>query len=384
MKKLHSKTCCIEQSNKVIHFCIDCGKKVSAKGVKRCLKCHVKYFRGKNHPNSKEKNKCIDCGKELKYRTERCRLCYIKYSRGANHPSYKGIKHYCIDCSTEVSSSETKRCKKCYLYYRKQHPIHKKTEYYCIDCGKLVSGKYIKRCWICYVKHNRGENHNCYRGIKYNCIDCGKKINSKHTKRCISCYLKYRHTRKRHYPKCIDCGKEVSNKHAKRCQKCHIKFNRGKNHPCWKEADHTYKCIDCGKELGSRSRPVKRCRECYYKQLGKGKNKYEETLENLLNKIGLNEYKYVGDGKFTIERYNPDFINCNGKKKIIEFFGDYWHNRKERIAIDKRKLRTYRKYGYDCLVIWGHNLSDKNLTDHILRFHNKINKHSIGVQKCKV
>jgi predicted nucleotide-binding protein (sugar kinase/HSP70/actin superfamily) len=38
------------------------------------------------------------------------------------------------------------------------------------------------------------------------------------------------------------------------------------------------------------------------------------------------DYFFKNNGKIIIERYNPDFIQCNGKKKIIELFGEYWHN----------------------------------------------------------
>jgi very-short-patch-repair endonuclease len=52
---------------------------------------------------------------------------------------------------------------------------------------------------------------------------------------------------------------------------------------------------------------------------------------------------------FWIENRNPDFVNVNGQKAIIEFDGDYWHNR----FPDKDRLRdaTYKKYGYKILSI---------------------------------
>jgi len=50
-------------------------------------------------------------------------------------------------------------------------------------------------------------------------------------------------------------------------------------------------------------------------------NKEEKYLLKLIEEVCPNEYKYVGDGSFWLYGLNPDFVHCNGKKKIIEFFG---------------------------------------------------------------
>lgn len=77
------------------------------------------------------------------------------------------------------------------------------------------------------------------------------------------------------------------------------------------------------------------------------------------NKLPL---KYVGDGKIIIHSLCPDFIGTNNEKKIVELFGDYWHNP------EKRNLKPYqtswgrtaifKRYGYDALIVWEHELND--------------------------
>ena len=67
----------------------------------------------------------------------------------------------------------------------------------------------------------------------------------------------------------------------------------------------------------------------------------------------LKNFKYVGDGKIFLNRFCPDFINKKSKK-IIELYGDYWHNKTDAILRDKRRIKTYKKHGYDTLVIWEH------------------------------
>lgn len=68
-------------------------------------------------------------------------------------------------------------------------------------------------------------------------------------------------------------------------------------------------------------------------------------------------YKFVGDGKVIIGGKNPDFVNVNGQKKIIEFFGEHWHKPED--EIEKREI--YNSYGFDLLVVWGKDLKDERL-----------------------
>jgi very-short-patch-repair endonuclease len=101
-------------------------------------------------------------------------------------------------------------------------------------------------------------------------------------------------------------------------------------------------------------------------------NKKEKILEDIINNIFLNEYKYVGTGDIVvIDGKIPDFINVNGKNKVIELFGDYWH-KGEDINI---KINFYKENGYDALVIWEKELkNEKEVAEKIINFTN--NEHS--------
>jgi hypothetical protein len=98
-------------------------------------------------------------------------------------------------------------------------------------------------------------------------------------------------------------------------------------------------------------------------------NKYEQKLETILNEIVPNEYKYVGDGQFIIDGKCPDFLNINGKKKLIELWGGYWHkgqNPQDRIDI-------FKPFGFDTLVIWANELNDINgLKSKLLTFNGEV------------
>ena len=105
-------------------------------------------------------------------------------------------------------------------------------------------------------------------------------------------------------------------------------------------------------------------------------NKPEKLLINLFKKYNL-PYKYTGDGSFWIEKLNPDFVNCNGSKKCIEFFGDVFHDPKKSFwkirykSTERGRKQILKKYGWDCLIIWEHELKDMGaVTEKILNFEN--------------
>lgn len=94
-------------------------------------------------------------------------------------------------------------------------------------------------------------------------------------------------------------------------------------------------------------------------------NKMELYLYSILQNYFPDEWKYVGDGQVIMGGLCPDFINCNGKKKIIEFFGSYWHKdilssiSKPYNRTEEGKKIIYKKYGFDMLIIWDYELKDE-------------------------
>lgn len=103
-------------------------------------------------------------------------------------------------------------------------------------------------------------------------------------------------------------------------------------------------------------------------------NKPERKLRSLLNKLFPGEYKYVGDGKVWINGKNPDFINVNGQKKIIELFGDHWHSQSKtglRRSVHRRQRQdVFAAYGYQTCVIWEYELEYvEKLREKLLNFH---------------
>jgi very-short-patch-repair endonuclease len=94
-------------------------------------------------------------------------------------------------------------------------------------------------------------------------------------------------------------------------------------------------------------------------------NKTEIKLDYLLQKYFPNTFKFVGDGSFVIEGLNPDWIDCDGSKFIIELFGEPWHEKEE----ERKRTETFAKHGYSTLVIWWKEMrNEKNVTRKIANF----------------
>ena len=90
-------------------------------------------------------------------------------------------------------------------------------------------------------------------------------------------------------------------------------------------------------------------------------NKHEVILQSIINEICPNEFGYNGGCELGIilNRKVPDFVNINGKRKVIEYFGEYWHTKPYKDS-DSSLIAKYKECGFDCLVVWEPELKDTN------------------------
>lgn len=109
---------------------------------------------------------------------------------------------------------------------------------------------------------------------------------------------------------------------------------------------------------------------------GVSPNKPEKFLYEVFQRLFPNQIRYTGDGKdenFIIAGKCPDFTFTDGQKKIIEFFGGWWHG-EGRTGVpneqhEQERIDLFAKHGYQTLVIWEHELENiGTLQDRLLVF----------------
>lgn len=88
----------------------------------------------------------------------------------------------------------------------------------------------------------------------------------------------------------------------------------------------------------------------------------EKKMMRLLKEHNL-PYKYVGDFSVLLGKKNPDFININGQKKVLEIFGEYWHGARNKNLkyhqTEEGTKKAYSKFGFKTLVIWENELNNE-------------------------
>ncbi|MFA5406945.1 MAG: NUMOD3 domain-containing DNA-binding protein [Candidatus Nanoarchaeia archaeon] len=96
----------------------------------------------------------------------------------------------------------------------------------------------------------------------------------------------------------------------------------------------------------------------------------EKRLIDIIQENNL-PYKYTGNGSFIIGFKNPDFINMNSQKKCIEVRPKKMCHIWSKCSPDvykKRQEEHYKKYGWDCIVIWEEDLKNTQKIVEVLQY----------------
>ena len=119
---------------------------------------------GKDNFNYRGGNSnCIDCKKELSYRSlkpKRCRNCYSLFARGENAPNWKGGDGFpsCINCNGKTGDSKSMLCRKCYRGALSPH---------------WKGGVSTIQSLVRNMPENRQFIKQCMYRDRYHCQDCG-------------------------------------------------------------------------------------------------------------------------------------------------------------------------------------------------------------------
>ena len=114
-------------------------------------------------------------------------------------------------------------------------------------------------------------------------------------------------------------------------------------------------------------------------------NKSEKKLLRIIEENNF-PFRYVGDGQVIIDGQIPDFISTDGSKRLIELFGEVWHDPNHFVKIKVKPARTadakqkfYTLHGYILLIIWDKELRDEEKV--INRIKDFLHHDLCGVEK---
>lgn len=267
--------------------------------VARCVEAAAKGRRGKP-PWNKGKG-------EIKV----CLAC------GANFPAQKGAKKYCswkcyLSRYVPHNKGQGKRikCKVCERHFYVD-PQNKRNRRFCSRECYFKDKVEIKECIYCHTKEPKSRMKGAY---------CSTE-----------CYLRHRW------------------ENEKERQKLSIKRKKD-----WKEnRDKLVKSMSEAAKRRIQREGLDNFVQRIRKALEKRPTALEEAVLNLVEKHCL-PFRYVGNGDVIIGGRNPDFINVNGKKQVIEVFGNYWHD----LFDVARRTEHYGQYGFQTLIIWEDELEN--------------------------
>lgn len=94
-------------------------------------------------------------------------------------------------------------------------------------------------------------------------------------------------------------------------------------------------------------------------------NTKEKLLEAVLNKNFPGEFKLNVKNGLIIGNKVPDFVNVNGRKVLVELFGDYWHSTritgKSKEAEEATRKSHFNSWGFKTVIIWESELHNTDL-----------------------
>ena len=153
--------------------------------------------------------------------------------------------------------------------------------------------------------------------------------------------------------------------------KHHSKETKGKLPEAFKGEKHPF----FGKHHTEEAkRKIREARK--HRKFPKSKTKPELIFLEMCKKNNI-DFQYTGDGSLWIgkkgeKHLNPDFIEANGKKIVVEIMGDYWHSpllnsKLSPSANLNYRKNHYKKYGWNSIFIWESDLKRADYEQFVLQ-----------------
>ena len=170
----------------------------------------------------------------------------------------------------------------------------------------------------------------------------------------------------RHKLSLANKGKIISEEHRKILSES----KKGKGNPMFGKCGEEHP--NYGKHPSEETR--KKMREARkHRKFPNHHTKPERIFEEICGKYDLH-FKYTGDGSLWIGKdraLNPDFIQADGQKIVVEVMGEWWHspilNPKVPVyaTLDYRK-KHYKKYGWVPIFVWETDLLREDAEQFVL------------------
>ena len=268
---------------------------------------------------------CEYCGKEFitRHKSQRfcSRECFAKWESNKNNPAWKGGKI-------------AVRCQNCgKIFYVYPSEIKKGGGKFCSNECKYASRKWRERI----SRANKGKPAWCV-GLTKETDERVRKISEKLKGRKLS-----DETRK----KLSEIAKKQGRNPWKYRKENPSEALKGEKNPFYGK-HHTEETLR--KIMTS---------------LQKKPNRAEQKLDRLIKTV-TDEFEYNGDFRLGISIGGkiPDWVNCNGKKMVIELLGHGWHKPNKWFNVPYSKTEEaikahYNKYGWKCLCIWDTELKNE-------------------------
>jgi len=103
-------------------------------------------------------------------------------------------------------------------------------------------------------------------------------------------------------------------------------------------------------------KPTEETLRAILKATQKRPTKFELAVQQFLEMNHPGEWRYCGDGSVILNGKCPDFINCNGQKKVVLANSVYWHMTKKGLSnrkhVERSESKPYNEIGFDVQFIW--------------------------------
>lgn len=185
----------------------------------------------------------------------------------------------------------------------------------------------------------------------------------------------------REIQKALWLNESFRNKRTQEIRKAHTEESDKKRRKTmlkmWKDKKFREKSIRGMKNLWKNKEYKERALKAILKGSQKRPTSFEKQIIDLCNKYHL-PFKYVGNGQVIIANKNPDFIDVNGRKLLIETYCKYWKDRKcgGWLNYEKERYKVFAEYGFKTLFLNEDDLIRDDNEQHCL---NKIKEVIRGV-----